>query len=224
MNNNDKSFPITFVAQNTLQSTLLKESIEKDLSISIKQLTFQQLSSKYRTDSANVPSLIILDYSNLKEEDLAAYASLREQHLSTVDEVLINCPPDSDYASFLKWKNLVGVFYSDDSLEMLVQGMKQVLGGEIWFSRQLAQEYIRFYRNRTPANTSEKFSLLTKREQQIIKLLGEGASNNQIAEQLFVSENTVKTHLHNVFKKINVRNRLQALLWAKDNIGSEEFV
>ncbi|MBW3695473.1 helix-turn-helix transcriptional regulator [Vibrio sp. T187] len=224
MNNNDKTFPITFVAQNTLQSTLLKESIEKNLSVSIRQLTFQQLINKFRFEGEAMSALIVLDFANMKEEDFATYFLLRDQHFQDVDEVLINCPPTSDYASFLKWKNLVGVFYSDDSLEMLVQGMKQVLEGEIWFSRQLAQEYIRFYRNRTPSGSSEKFSLLTKREQQIIKLLGEGASNNQIASQLFVSENTVKTHLHNVFKKINVRNRLQALLWAKENIGSEEFV
>jgi len=224
MNNNDKALPITFVAQNTLQSTLLKESIEKDLAVSIRQLSFQQLVKKFRYEGGSMSSLIVIDFSNMKEEDFSAYFLLRDQYFSEVEEVLINCPPNSDYASFLKWKNLVGVFYSDDSLTMLVQGMKQVLAGEIWFSRQLAQEYIRFYRNRTPASSSEKFSLLTKREQQIIKLLGDGASNNQIATQLFVSENTVKTHLHNVFKKINVRNRLQALLWAKENIGNEEFV
>jgi LuxR family transcriptional regulator of csgAB operon len=65
---------------------------------------------------------------------------------------------------------------------------------------------------------------LTKREQQIIKLLGDGASNTQIAEELFVSENTVKAHLHNTFKKIKVKNRVQALLWVKNNIASKEFV
>ena len=224
MHNNDITRSITFVAHNTLQSTLLKESIENILALPINQLTYQQLINQYRFEDQIMTSLVLIDFSSLTEEDKATYFALRDQRFPCVDEVLINCPPESDYVSFLKWKILVGVFYSDDSLDMLVQGMKQVLDGEFWFSRQLAQEYIRFYRNRQPVTTSDQFALLTKREQQIIKLLGEGASNNDIAQQLFVSENTVKTHLHNVFKKINVSNRLQALLWAKDNIGSEEFV
>ncbi|HCH5920402.1 helix-turn-helix transcriptional regulator, partial [Vibrio parahaemolyticus] len=50
-----------------------------------------------------------------------------------------------------------------------------------------------------------------------------GASNQQIAEQLFVSENTVKTHLHNIFKKIDVKNRVQALIWAKENISDHSI-
>jgi LuxR family transcriptional regulator of csgAB operon len=63
---------------------------------------------------------------------------------------------------------------------------------------------------------------LTKREQEIIKLLGSGASNVEIAEKLFVSENTVKTHLHNVFKKIHAKNRLQALIWAREHMLLED--
>ncbi|TOO18680.1 helix-turn-helix transcriptional regulator, partial [Vibrio parahaemolyticus] len=53
--------------------------------------------------------------------------------------------------------------------------------------------------------------------------LSMGASNQQIAEQLFVSENTVKTHLHNIFKKIDVKNRVQALIWAKENISDHSI-
>jgi ATP/maltotriose-dependent transcriptional regulator MalT len=43
-----------------------------------------------------------------------------------------------------------------------------------------------------------------------------GASNTEIADTLFVSEHTIKSHLYNVFKKLNVKNRLQAVSWAKD--------
>ena len=55
-----------------------------------------------------------------------------------------------------------------------------------------------------------------------MRLLGHGASNATIAEDLVVMENTVKTHLHNIFKKINAKNRLQALLWANNNIAWAE--
>lgn len=124
----------------------------------------------------------------------------------------------------LKWQNLVGVFYDSDTIETLVAGFERILAGELWMSRKLVYEYVHFYRRRQCAKTSPYYTRLTKREQQIIKLLGDGASNVEIAETLFVSENTVKAHLHNAFKKIKVKNRLQALLWVKNNVASSEFV
>ena len=53
-----------------------------------------------------------------------------------------------------------------------------------------------------------------------MRCLMTGASNSEIASSLFVSEHTIKSHLYNVFKKINVRNRLQAVRWAKENLDS----
>ena len=61
---------------------------------------------------------------------------------------------------------------------------------------------------------------LTQRELEIIGLLGTGATNAEIAEKLFVSEHTVKSHLYNIFRKIKVHNRLQAMNWARRNLFS----
>jgi ATP/maltotriose-dependent transcriptional regulator MalT len=55
---------------------------------------------------------------------------------------------------------------------------------------------------------------LTRREREILDLISDGLSNRQIADQLFISLHTVKTHLQNIFCKINVKQRLQAALWA----------
>lgn len=62
---------------------------------------------------------------------------------------------------------------------------------------------------------------LTKREVQILQLTATGATNTEIAEQLNVSMHTVKTHIYNLFKKIGVANRMQAVNWAQDHL--EEF-
>ncbi|MFH1156226.1 MAG: LuxR C-terminal-related transcriptional regulator [Pseudomonadota bacterium] len=60
---------------------------------------------------------------------------------------------------------------------------------------------------------------LTQREKEILDRIAGGASNRQIADTLFISPHTVKTHLHNIFRKINVSGRLQAALWAADNLS-----
>ena len=57
---------------------------------------------------------------------------------------------------------------------------------------------------------------LTRRERQILKLIKDGATNADISTALKVSEHTVKSHLYNVYKKIGVRNRLEASNWVRD--------
>lgn len=60
----------------------------------------------------------------------------------------------------------------------------------------------------------ENISKLTQRELEILKMVSKGASNADIAEKLFVKEVTIKTHLNNIYKKLNVENRVQAVLLA----------
>lgn len=62
--------------------------------------------------------------------------------------------------------------------------------------------------------TMENISRLTQRELEILKMISKGASNADIAEKLFVKEVTIKTHLNNIYKKLNVENRVQAVLLA----------
>jgi len=74
------------------------------------------------------------------------------------------------------------------------------------------------------AGTSEDITikddrlLLTQREIEILALVAVGARNEEVADELCISPHTVKSHLHNIFKKIDVPNRLQAALWAAKNL------
>ena len=60
--------------------------------------------------------------------------------------------------------------------------------------------------------------ILTRREKQILRLTATGATNAEVAEELNVSMHTVKTHVYNLFRKIGVTNRIQAVNWAKENM------
>lgn len=110
-----------------------------------------------------------------------------------------------------------GIFYRDDSTETLGKGIEAILSGDVWFRREL------LYRAATgaldgPADDTvpESAPILTARERQILCCLAQGASNQQISEQLCVSLHTVKTHLYRIYRKIGARSRHQAALWALD--------
>ncbi|MEZ8287051.1 LuxR C-terminal-related transcriptional regulator [Vibrio splendidus] len=210
------------LAENNLQSILLKESIEQKVNLSIKLISPERLNVNSLQNQDL--ELIIIDFPTMSKQCIERYQELRDGVESDVHEVLLNTPHDFPHSEMLKWQSLIGIFYASDTLEKLVSGFNCILQGEMWMSRKLIYQYIRFYRERQCAKTSPHYLKLTKREQQIIKLLGDGASNTQIADTLYVSENTVKAHLHNTFKKIKVKNRLQALIWVNNNIATSEFV
>ena len=110
-----------------------------------------------------------------------------------------------------------GLFYNDDPLSHFSKGVLSILKGEFWFSRETLVKYLLDNRE-TNANEKKPGSMLTSRETEILVLLASGVSNSQIASGLGISPHTVKTHIYNIYAKINVPNRLQAALWAAKNL------
>ncbi|USD63915.1 helix-turn-helix transcriptional regulator [Vibrio sp. SCSIO 43140] len=211
------------LAANTLQSCLLKDMVEQNLDVEIRLISPERLNYYNKDTNLEGFDLIIADCTTLTASQFKKYHDLKTSSNDRAREVLINASPGLRQSELLQWQHLVGVFYINDDLDKVIKGFGCILEGEMWLSRKLLHEYIMFYRDRVCASTNPDYSNLTKREQQIIKLLSDGASNVEIAERLFVSENTVKAHLHNTFKKINVTNRVQALIWAKNNISVHEY-
>jgi DNA-binding NarL/FixJ family response regulator len=110
-----------------------------------------------------------------------------------------------------------GFFYRHDGLKLLTRGLHAILGQEVWVSREILLGSAIGGRRKKRSAIQEKTGL-SIREIEILVLLSSGLQNEEIAQKLFVSPNTVKTHLYNIFKKIDVPNRLQATLWVAKNI------
>lgn len=218
----EKRLNVRLLSDVCMQSKLLKDALEQQLPIAIDVSPFGDVWQQETDPASQAINIIIIDYACVDTEALGDYFTFKQMTCPEAKEVVINCPPDVLSKALFRWQRLSGVFYVQDDIDTLIRGMHKILNNEMWLTRKLTQEYIMHYRSGAPAVTSQVFTRLTRREQQIIKLLASGASNIEIAAQLYVSENTVKTHLHNVFKKINAKNRLQALIWAKSNIGMEE--
>jgi LuxR family transcriptional regulator, positive regulator of biofilm formation len=110
-----------------------------------------------------------------------------------------------------------GFFYKQDSLKLFKKGLTAILGREIWVSREILMRSALKGLQKSQANIQEQTGL-SVREIEILHLLGSGAANEEIAQKLFISENTVKSHLYNIFKKINVSSRLDAAAWTAKNL------
>jgi DNA-binding NarL/FixJ family response regulator len=113
-----------------------------------------------------------------------------------------------------------GIFYEDDSLDALKRGIRAILSGELWFSRDIISASLSSFVNKNNIYASQKEGDkigLTKREKEILKLIALGKNNENIANGLNISTLTVKTHVSNIYRKINVPNRIQAIFWATKN-------
>lgn len=100
----------------------------------------------------------------------------------------------------------------------LVEVVRSVLDGASWFDPSIAHVVLKAATNSDTSNVSAKDDYnLTSREAQILKLITQGYSNNEIAKELFVSINTTKAHVASILQKLEVDDRLQAALKALKN-------
>jgi len=116
-----------------------------------------------------------------------------------------------------------GFFVKGDiSSEFITKCIRVVAAGEIWMGAKLVgrvfDEFSRYYSEaegelRSPSpEDMDKLSLLTKREHELLDLLSRSLTNEEIGERLFISTETVKTHVRNIFEKLGSRNRVDATL------------
>jgi DNA-binding CsgD family transcriptional regulator len=131
---------------------------------------------------------------------------------------LFNVAPEMGIEEETVNRGVQGFFYENDPLEQLSKGVCAMFDGELWLSRKIMTECI--------VKNSHKYAYprieetcLTQRERQILLMISVGLTNQEVADKSFISLHTVKAHLYNIFKKINVPNRLQAALWATKNLS-----
>jgi DNA-binding NarL/FixJ family response regulator len=107
-----------------------------------------------------------------------------------------------------------GFVLKDDPAEQLIAAVRTVAAGNALLSPAITKRVIRqFTRIGRPAPPKE-LSELTDREREILRLIATGLSNAEIGRQLYISETTVKTHVTHILQKLNLRDRVQAVVLA----------
>lgn len=118
-----------------------------------------------------------------------------------------------------EWPSLSDIFYRSDTQPHVSARIKETLQISYHLIQGLTSHLFQPQAQKSVPEPSEP---LTDREKQILDRLCKGATNSDIANALFISEHTVRTHIYNIFKKIKVKNRTQAMYWATGKPGERE--
>ncbi len=135
--------------------------------------------------------------------------------------VLLNIDNSAQLLDEVTEFKIKGIFYSLDSWNNINKGLKLIYQGEYWLPRKLLVQSLNIIREQPRSRNITSQVNLTRRELEILTLIATGLTNTDIADKLFISLNTVKTHVGNIFKKIGVSNRVQAILWVAENFNPE---
>jgi len=106
----------------------------------------------------------------------------------------------------------------------LIYAIEEVLGGKIYLPLALSSRFFEYFQKsfreetaKQESNEENLLSYLTQREEEVLELLTQGVTYKGVAAKLFISETTVKTHVNNIFQKLQVNDRTQAVLYAINN-------
>ena len=130
---------------------------------------------------------------------------------------LFNVIPDLEIYREAVNRGVRGIFFKNEKPYVFTLGVRAILNGELWFSRDILSKCL-LETGDDLSSAQHSNPQLTVREKQILTLVASGNTNDKIAEELHISPHTVKTHVYNIYKKINVSNRLNAALWATKNL------
>ena len=98
----------------------------------------------------------------------------------------------------------------------ILKVVRAVAGGEAYFGPEIARRLVDFFSTPKPSSPAEAFPELTSRECEILDLIAQGHTNAKIAARLFVSPNTVRNHISHIFAKLQVADRAQAIIRARE--------
>lgn len=166
------------------------------------------------------PSVVLMDI-NLGggEQDGIAVAEQIKKENNDVKVILISLYDDESYIERAISIGVDGYVLKDIHKETLLKAVRTVANGDTFMDSRITRKLMRQYTSlkhekQKETVTAQSNAKLSQRESDVVVHLAQGLSNKEIADKLCISEQTVKTHVYNVFRKLEVRNRIELTLYA----------
>lgn len=163
-------------------------------------------------------TLVMIDTESARVDSLQSFISLLHDQPQDILIAFFNVIQDHPVEKLIVWPSVAGFFYQGASQQHLNRGITEIFSGGYWLPRHLMVDYLKKTRKQPKHQSHQQDILLTRREKEILRLTVTGVTNTEIARELRVSVHTVKTHIYNLYKKLGVSNRIQAVNWAKEHM------
>jgi DNA-binding NarL/FixJ family response regulator len=163
------------------------------------------------------PDVVILDLRMPNLDGLSALQALQQLNKKAKVIILTASEDKNEFVQAMKL-GCSGIVLKQTAPELIVKSIRKVYAGEIWLDSHTTAAVMRQFSS--PAEMlggtgkARERSPLSQREREIVSLVAQGYKNKEMAEKMFISEQTVKNHLHNIFDKLGVSDRLELALYA----------
>ncbi len=181
------------------------------------------------TTSANIginlakkyhPDIILMDVNMPEKDGLQALQAIEKLDLG-IKVICLSGYDDADLIFRAMKLGAKGYVLKTMASAQLIYAMDEVAAGKIYLPTALTSRFFEYFQRsfKEEVATAEEnlLTYLTAREEEVLELLTQGNNYKGIAAKLFISETTVKTHVNNIFQKLQVNDRTQAVLYALNN-------
>jgi DNA-binding NarL/FixJ family response regulator len=160
------------------------------------------------------PDIVILDINMPDVDGLAVVRAILAEKRPPRIVIYVAAIDEEQMLEAIR-AGVQGIVLKEMAPQLLVQCVRKVYAGEQWLERRSAKMTLENMLRRE-AGARSIAALITKRESSILRMVVKGARNKDVANALFISEGTVKVHLHNIYEKLGVDSRLALLRYAQD--------
>lgn len=159
------------------------------------------------------PDVVVMDINMPGVDGVEACAVIKDNLPQTEIIALTVCEEEDRILQILK-AGAKGYFLKDVDPESLIDAIKNVVNGQSFIHPQIAAKVLNRFATLTSKQSDDVGNVLTHRELEVVQYVAKGFSNKEIAETLFISEKTVKNHITNILRKLDLRDRVQVAIWA----------
>jgi two-component system response regulator DegU len=164
------------------------------------------------------PDVILMDINMPIQNGIYAIKELKDKGCPA-KIIVLTIHEDREYLVEAVKTGAAGYIMKDAEVDHLLKAIRDVYKGETYIQPNLASGLIKDFERMTYRSVKKQFeeNNLTQREIEVLLLIADGMNNREIAGELYISEKTVKNHVSNIFKKIDVNDRTQAAIYVFKN-------